>query len=221
MCVTALRRLWLRTVTICALSVTCSLLACAAPRAAPIARVCEVSSIDGVLHQPLAGAPSTLALLFFLEPRCPIANALAPEMTRIADDARVHGVTVYFVYPGRFADAAEIRSHNADFALSAIALLDRDGALLGAVGATISPEAAIVRRESNGGFSLLYRGRINDLFEAPGQRRPAALHHDLAQALRVTLAGGTPQPSRTTAIGCVLTATNSISPETNSIQRPR
>ena len=197
-----------------------SLLSCASSGGASQTRVCAIPSIDGVCHRPLDGASSTLALLFFLEPRCPIANALAPEMSRIAASAQLHGVAVYFVYPGRFADAAEIRSHNADFALGAVALLDRDGALLSAVGATISPEAAIVRREGDGQFSLLYRGRINDLFEAPGQRRPAALHDDLARALAVALAGGTPEPSRTIAIGCVLTATNSVSQKSDSIERP-
>ena len=161
--------------------------------------------LDGAPAQPFTGERGSLALLFYLETGCPIANVLSPEIERISTSARESAIDVYLVYPGEYADAEDIRVHNKDFNLSACAILDRAGALVRATGVTISPEAALVRRDGDGGFALLYRGRINDLFETPGRRRPAALHHDLANAITAVLEGRAPNPARTTGVGCVIT----------------
>ena len=83
-------------------------------------------------------------------------------------------------------------------------LLDPTHATVRATGATISPEAALARLDGSGGFELLYRGRINDLFEGPGRRRPSARTHDLRDALDAAFSGRRPDPDRTTAVGCIL-----------------
>ena len=152
--------------------------------------------LDGAPAQPFTGERGSLALLFYLETGCPIANVLSPEIERISTSARESAIDVYLVYPGESADAEDIRVHNKDFNLSACAILDRAGALVRATGVTISPEAALVRRDGDGGFAL---------FETPGRRRPAALHHDLANAITAVLEGRAPNPARTTGVGCVIT----------------
>ena len=164
----------------------------------------RVATLDGAQVVPLVGKPGRLAVFVFLVDGCPIANALAPEIARIGGEAIDCGVAVYLVYPDPTADADAIRAHNRDFGLAFPTLLDREQRVTRAVEASVSPEAAVVRFDAQGGFEVVYRGRVNDLFEAPGRRRPAARSNDLADALCAALSEMQPEHPRTKAVGCVI-----------------
>ena len=69
---------------------------------------------------------------------------------------------------------------------------------------TVAPLVLVGTREPDGGFDLVYRGRINDLYAAPGRRRPSATTRDLAAAIDEALEGRAPNPARTDAVGCVI-----------------
>lgn len=181
---------------------------CAAPRGAVVAPTTApapgVTTLDGAPAAPLAGRPAELALFVFLADGCPIARAMSPEIERIGREAIDAGVRVALVYPDPFVKPDEIRAHNRDFGLTLPTLLDPSHMVVNAVGATISPEAALIRFRGDGGFDLLYRGRINDLYTAPGRRRPSATTRDLAAALDAALEGRAPDTPRTEAVGCVI-----------------
>lgn len=162
------------------------------------------TTLDGAPASPLDGKPRQLALFVFLADGCPVARAMSPEIERIGREAIDAGVRVALIYPDPFVKPDEIRAHNRDFGLTLPTLLDPTHTVVDAVGATISPEAALIRFRSDGGFDLLYRGRINDLYAAPGRRRPSASTRDLAAALDAALEGRAPEPARTEAIGCVI-----------------
>lgn len=181
---------------------------CAVPsRSTPAATTASASSIttlDGTPAAPLDGQPRQLALFVFLADGCPVARAMSPEIERIGREAADSGVRVALVYPDPFAKPDDIRAHNRDFGMTLPTLLDPSHAVVNAVGATISPEAALIRFKTGGGFDLLYRGRVNDLYAAPGRRRPSATTRDLAAALDAALEGRAPEPARTDAVGCVI-----------------
>lgn len=163
-----------------------------------------IATLDGATVEPFAGRAGSLVLLVFLVDGCPIANALSPEIARIGDEARTRGAAVWLVYPDPHVAAAAIERRHREYAIDLPTLLDPTHATVRATGATISPEAALVRLDGSGGFDLLYRGRINDLFDAPGRRRPSARTHDLRDALDAAFSGRRPDPDRTTAVGCIL-----------------
>jgi hypothetical protein len=163
-----------------------------------------VATMDGAPAAPLEGKRGELALFVFLADGCPVARALSPEIERIGREAIDAGVRVALIYPDPFVKPDEIRAHNRDFGLTLPTLLDPSHAVVNAMGATISPEAALIRFRGDGGFDLLYRGRINDLYTAPGRRRPSATTRDLAAALDAALEGRAPDPARTEAVGCVI-----------------
>lgn len=188
-----------------ALATLAMLGACASqPPHAPKPMAPRVTTLDGAPANPLEGKARRLALLVFVEDGCPIARALSPEIERIGCDATDAGVAVALVYPDPLSNPDDIRAHNREFGLTLPTLLDPSHAVVDAVGATISPEAALIRFRAEGGFDLLYRGRINDLYAAPGRRRPSATTRDLAAALEAALGGRAPDPSRTDAVGCVI-----------------
>ena len=66
-------------------------------------------------------------------------------------------------------------------------------------GATITPEAAVYA-----GGRVQYRGRIDDRFVDFGVDRPAAIEHDLQDAIAAILAGKPVAQPETQAVGCYI-----------------
>ena len=137
-------------------------------------------------------------VLIFLAHDCPISNALVPEMNRLATHFGPLGAAFYFVYAERDLADADAARHMREFALAAPATVDRTGTLAARAGAKVTPEAAVFSRAGE----VLYRGRINDLFAALGQKRSEPTTHDLRDALDAVLAGQAPPAATTPAIGC-------------------
>lgn len=155
-------------------------------------------TLDGAAVAPLDVPAGSLHVVVFITTDCPIANGFAPEIAAIAADHADEPVRLFLVHVDADLDRAAARAHAADYRLPGPILVDRDGALIRAIGATITPEAAVI----GPGGELLYRGRIDDRFVALGRRRHTPRHRDLRTAIRAALAGEPIEPARTEAIGC-------------------
>ena len=162
----------------------------------------RVQSIDGAAVDPLAAPGDIKATVFiFTSTYCPISNRYAPEVRRLATAYASRGVRFRLVYPNPVETAKGIREHMTAFGYAGVveALRDQKFALVKFVGATITPEAAIVV-----GGKVVYRGRIDDRYVDLGLERPAATTHDLGDALAAIVIG-TPVPHPTTqAVGCFI-----------------
>ena len=139
-------------------------------------------------------------VLIFLAHDCPVSNALVPEMNRLATHFGPLGAAFYFVYAERDLADADAARHAREFALAAPVAVDRAGTLAVRAGAKVTPEAAVFSRAGE----VVYRGRINDLFAALGQKRAEPTTHDLRDALDAVLAGKAPPAATTPAIGCYI-----------------
>jgi hypothetical protein len=146
-----------------------------------------------------AGAKAVVFL--FTTTDCPISNRYAPEIRRVAEKFAPQGVLFRLIYPGRADTAAAIREHMIAFSYKGAAEAYRDPALALAkfVGATITPEAAVV---VNG--QVVYHGRIDDRYVDLGLERPSATTHDLADALTAALGGRPVAHPFTQAVGCFI-----------------
>ena len=160
----------------------------------------SVKDVDGVMQRPLADAGQVATVLVFVLHDCPIANAYAPEISRIAADYRERGVRVFLIYAEDDLSPAAARKHAREYAYRCPALLDPKGTLTRAAGVTISPEAAVFSAKGK----LLYRGRIDDRAIAPGKHRAEPHERDLRAALEAILAGKPVRERLTRAIGCYL-----------------
>jgi hypothetical protein len=81
-------------------------------------------------------------------------------------------------------------------------LIDRRHELVRQLGATVTPEAAVIGAHGE----LLYRGRIDDGYVSLGKRRFEATTHDLRDALEAVLAGKPVAAPRTATVGCAIGA---------------
>lgn len=165
----------------------------------PAARQVELVDLHGVLRNPLAGSQRATVLVF-VRADCPISNRYAPELARLHETFAGRGVAFYLVYADAARAPEEIRHHREEYGLRMPALLDPEHAMVGASGATVTPEAAVFDRAGR----LVYRGRIDDTWLSFSDRRRAPTRHDLARALEDLLAGREVAVRRTRAVGCYL-----------------
>lgn len=177
-----------------------ALLCILAPFAVNIASAAPLTFPDstGAKQTPLATTDRKATVLIFLMHDCPVANASAPELTRIAADFAPRGVKFFGVYATETAQ--EITTHRKEYKLPFPGLLDAKCLLARHAGATRVPEVAVF----SAGGELIYRGRIDDRATQPGIMKPTASRHDLRATLEAALAGKKPEPRFTKAIGCYL-----------------
>ncbi len=150
----------------------------------------------------LASPPGVKAIVFlFTSTDCPISNRYAPEVHRLATAYGPKGVVFRLVYPNPAETAKGIREHMAAFSYAGATQAFRDPKLdlVKFVGATITPEAAVVV-----GGKVVYRGRIDDRYVDLGLERPAATTHDLGDALEAVVTGKTVPHPTTQAVGCYI-----------------
>jgi len=160
-----------------------------------------LADVNGRPHAPLAGAATRPAtVLIFTLPDCPVANGYAPEVNRIVAAYARRGVAVYLVHVDDTLTPADARRHAAEYAFTCPVLLDPGHALVAAAGATVTPEAAVF----NATGALVYRGRIDDRYVAPGKARIEPTVRDLRNVLDALLAGRAVTFTTTRAFGCYI-----------------
>lgn len=163
-------------------------------------------AIDGRAVDPLAGPAGSLGVVVFVSHECPIANAMAPDLSRIARAARARGVDFYAVHPAAWATVDLARRHAEEFGLagSMAVVVDPSQRLARAFGATVTPEAAVFRRDGAGGFRTLYLGRVSDLYAGIGRRRAQPTANDLADAIDAAIEGRPVPEPFPKAVGCFI-----------------
>ncbi len=140
------------------------------------------------------------SVYFFIAHDCPVANSYVPEMNRISAKYKRSGVAFFAVYTEKDVEKYIILKHNKEYGFQFPATVDSSHTIAKLLGAKVTPEAVVL---DNKGI-LKYRGRIDDLYVAFGQRRPAPTHRDLRAALDAILSGKKWQLKTTKAIGCFI-----------------
>jgi hypothetical protein len=159
-----------------------------------------LSTTTGKKLAPLKATGKKATVYFFLLSECPNANAYAPEINRIVARYSKLGVALSVVMVDPTLKATDAARHARDYGFKTPVLLDPGQRLAGPSKIRISPSVAVYDRA----MKLAYTGRIDDLFYAPGKRRPSARVHDLTNALDAVLTGKRVPDAHTTAIGCIL-----------------
>jgi mono/diheme cytochrome c family protein len=155
----------------------------------------------------LSGAPRALAAL--LGPRatvvaltsttCPVSKRLAPVLARLEADLAPRGVPFVFVNVDASDTEQACREQVAAHGLRGAYLLDREGAITAALGASTTTEVFVL----DAARTLQYRGAVSDQYGIDFARAAPA-HEWLARAVDAVLADRAPAVAATTAPGCAL-----------------
>ena len=147
----------------------------------------------------IAGSHGRVLVLVFLRTDCPISNRYAPliqEMSRkYARDA-----SFQLIFPDRNESQQKIEQFLKDYHYQLPAIRDVDHVLARKTLVKVTPEAAVFGRRGE----LLYRGRIDNLYEHIGQARRAATTHELAVAIDAAIKGVKVPISTVDGVGCFI-----------------
>ncbi|MGH9803136.1 MAG: redoxin family protein, partial [Blastocatellia bacterium] len=135
-----------------------------------------IKDIAGRSQSPFKPDGQTVSVFFFILQDCPISNRFAPEIARIVQDYKSKPVRFFLVYVDQTALVKEIEQHGREFKLPGVPVIhDAKHQLVTATGASITPEVAVIGQKG----VIVYRGRIDNLYEALGKPRRVVTEHDL------------------------------------------
>lgn len=149
----------------------------------------------------LLRAQEDLTVYVFIAEECPISIFMAKPMKRLTEEFPT-GVKYIAVFPTsnsrdvtaqKFLSSYDLENWNI--------LIDRDQTIAKRLGATITPEAVI----TNANAEILYRGRINDAYYAPGKMGHRTQKDDLPAVLTKLRNGEAVPKPWPAAIGCFIT----------------
>jgi len=161
--------------------------------------VADVSATD------LDGKPRALSTLLgksatvlcMTSTTCPISAKLAPALARLEAEHAAKGVAFVFVNVDDADTVEACRAHAKAHGLAGTYLLDRTGAVKGALQATSTTEVFVL----DAARTLVFRGAVNDQY-AVGITREAPTREYLREALASALASARPAVEATSAPGC-------------------
>jgi hypothetical protein len=162
-------------------------------------KVSKVVDVAGKTQKiPATGAKATVVV--FVTVDCPIANRMAPEVVRICEAYKSRQVSFLLAYVDTSVSRKNVQKHLREYGFPCPGFIDTKHKIVNAVGATVTPQAAVL--DSKG--MLVYRGRINDLFEEHGKAKAKATKNELRDALNETLAGKPVTTPLMPATGCYI-----------------
>ncbi len=152
-------------------------------------------------RQPVSVFPSRASkgvVALFILADCPIARAYSSEFKRLKTEYGAKGFDFKLVYADGDSHLEHLRMNSKEFGYDGWSFVDHG--LLDRAEATISPTAAVFSPTG----SLLYSGRVDNLYAALGKRRAKATTHDLRDALDAVAKGKAASNPRTRPIGCAI-----------------
>lgn len=172
----------------------------AAPAAQTSSEPLTLTDLAGRRVSPFDAAGRGIAFVF-VRADCPISSRYMPELERLRQRAGAAGVSMWLVFVDPTAPPASLADYLDEFGYRGAALVDASHRLVELAGASITPEAAVF---AGSPAALVYRGRIDDWYAAPGRRRPRPTSHDLLGAMETLAAGKIPDRRETSAVGCTI-----------------
>lgn len=168
--------------------------------AAEFTRSISLADTQGRMHSPLEPSSKAATVLFFVLPDCPISNAYAPEIQRIATEYAARNVDSLIVYVDPDLTPADAQKHAQEYGWTSPVMCDTHRELVRRTGVRFAPEVVVLGPDGQ----QRYRGRIDNLYADYGKRRAQPTERDLRDALDA-LRAGKPVPKETTkAIGCFI-----------------
>lgn len=141
-----------------------------------------------------------LTVVVFVTRSCPIANRYMPELGRIATEYAKRGVWLGLAFEDEETSAQAVSKHVKSFRATMPFFIDEGHRVARAVGATVTPECAIV--DSAG--KVRYRGRIDGFFSGNGRVGQNNYRRDLRLSLDALLAGKPVPAPVVDAKGCFI-----------------
>lgn len=165
----------------------------------PLAEGQWASDLSGSPVDPLKQSLARLVVLIFVRTDCPLSNRYAPLIQELSVKYARES-SFWLVFPDKSKSAEEIRGYLQEYNYKLSALRDPEHVLVKKSGVKVTPEVAVFNTKRE----LIYRGRIDNLYEDFGRSRRAATTHELADAIEAASKGVLPPAASVDAVGCFI-----------------
>lgn len=172
--------------------------AVAAEPAPNLFRVRTLLDAQGQVHQIGSNSAAKATIITFLGPECPVSQRYVPELNRIAALCRTNGIEFYGVVSARKNAKEMAQGYVKDYSINFPVLVDDRLTLARWLAPSHVPEAYVLKPDGD----VVYRGRIDDWYEAIGKPRAVVRHRELRDAIDSVLAGRTPAKAYARPVGC-------------------
>jgi hypothetical protein len=159
----------------------------------------DAQSLDGKLHALSDNDKQRNRAFVFLSTTCPIANSYIVELNRL-HKALPKGIELFGIVSEPNTTRLNAAKHFAEYKAEFPILFDASGLLTGILKPSHVPEAFVI----NASGEIVYRGAVDNAYEAIGRRRANVENHYLEDAIKAVSANQKPIVSQTKPVGCVL-----------------
>jgi hypothetical protein len=159
----------------------------------------DAQSLDGKLYSLSDKDKQVNRAFVFLSTSCPISNSYISELNRLTQ-ALPPGVELFGVLSEPTTSRQHASKHFAEYKAEFPILFDGSQLLLDVLKPTHVPEAFFI----NAVGEVVYRGAIDNAYEAIGRRRVNVENHYLEDAIKAVAANKKPVVNQTKPVGCVL-----------------
>ena len=160
----------------------------------------RLTATDGRSYEPLAPGGQSASVLVVVLQDCPICNAYAPRVQRLASQFASRGVRFFLVQVDPTLSTAGAAAHAKEYGYTFPVLIDRGHELVKRLGVSAVPTAVVLDARGR----VQYKGRIDNRYFSLGKSREAATTDDLRTALKSVVDGKPVQVARTKVIGCAV-----------------
>ena len=152
------------------------------------------------LYTGRAQGRDSIRVYIFLAETCPICRSTTPEMKNIYAEYGTKGIGFAGNFPAPQMSTAQTRADfSKKYSIPYPLQPDPGQRLAKKYGATITPEIIVVRIKDD---KVLYRGKVDNSYEAMGRRREVVTQHYLRDALESIIHGRTVTIAKTEPVGC-------------------
>jgi hypothetical protein len=139
---------------------------------------------------------------FFLLEDCKITQAYIPEINTLQAEFESDSIEFKAFFPNPSSNEQLMAAFYKEYQPGLPCVLDENQAMAKKFNILVMPEVVIYQDNKS---RLLYQGRIDNLFAAPGKRRAKATKHELRDCLNKIQKALAIQYLKTDAVGCYLT----------------
>ncbi|MBS1592686.1 MAG: redoxin family protein [Bacteroidetes bacterium] len=152
-----------------------------------------------------AQAHDSIRVYIFLAETCPICRSTTIEMKNLYSGYHDKGIAFTGVFPSAKMSTEQTRAEfTKKYSIPYPLQGDAGQRLTKKYNATITPEIVVVRVKDD---KVLYRGKVDNSYEAIGRRREVVTEHYLHDALESILHGKKIGTTKTEPVGCFIEKT--------------
>lgn len=170
-------------------------------RTQSVRSVLRWQDLDGRERPLLPETDARAICIIFVSTDCPISNSYQPELRRLHQQYEPEGVAFVMLHATAGMEPERIREHIKNYEIAIPVGIDAHQSIAKALQAATIPEAFVLSAD---GETVWYRGRIDNLYEAFGKKRPRPTSHELRDALHAIVTGQKVPLAVTDPVGCRL-----------------